>query len=392
MNPASPVERFIEHTLTALRSGSFIRLLISAPADRTQAVERITGRLIELKGQTLVSLTAHEARRDITDNLPLDAIPGWLARQLDGRFRSAVLEATGAQWQYITNSKGRARLVSHKSNAGAAPTRTHDLPKASVLDESARPWLEALGVLDPTGRVRASMADKHRQIERYLEIISHLAPECGWKAGTQIRLADMGCGKGYLTFGLWHLLTKTLGMRVELTGVETREELVTKANALARTINATALHFVTGDIASFDFDHLDGLIALHACNTATDKAIAQGVRAGAKLIVASPCCHQELRPRLGCPELFAPLLAHGLLTERFSEWLTDGLRVLRLQQAGYHTKIIEFVSPEHTPRNLLIVGVRKDASSADNPASGQIHALKDFFRLGPLASDDIGVS
>jgi SAM-dependent methyltransferase len=204
-----------------------------------------------------------------------------------------------------------------------------------------------------------------------------------------VSLADMGCGKGYLTFGAWHLLNRILGLQAAVTGVETRPDLVEKANAIARAIQADSLQFVAGDIASAQFDSLDGLIALHACNTATDHALASGVRLGAKLIVVSPCCHQELRPQLGHPAPLAPLLDHGILEERFSEWLTDGLRALRLQAAGYETKVIEFVASEHTARNLLIVGVRQDRPADSDAINRQIAALKEFFHLVSLASDEI---
>jgi SAM-dependent methyltransferase len=389
LNKSSPVEAFINHTTAALRAGTLVRLLVSAPADRTQAIERIEARLVEIKSQPLFSITLREPRRDTTENLPLEAVPGWLAKQLDGRFRSAVLDTTESQWQFTINSRNKPRLGSHRRPSGNAPQRGHDLTKAGVLDESAQPWLQALGLCDESGRVKASMADKHRQLERYLEILSHLARDCGWTPASSITIADMGCGKGYLTFGVWHLLNRRLGLPAEVIGVEVRSELAEKAESIARALKADALRFVAGDIASTKFETLDGLIALHACNTATDQAIKRGVQAGAKLIVVSPCCHQELRPQLGRPSPLAPLLAHGILAERLSEWLTDGLRALRLEQAGYATKVIEFVASEHTPRNLLIAGVRRTQPGDAQKVADQIHTLKEFFQLKHLASDEL---
>ncbi len=393
MNPASPIQAFVEHTAAALRSGTFARLLVSAPVDRTQAVERLTGRLIELKGASVLSLTAREARRDTTKNLPLDEVPGWLAEQLGGRFRSAMLETTAGQWQFTISPKGRARLVFHKTQTTSPPLRTHDRPKSGWLDASAQSWLQALGLCDDAGKVRASRADKQRQLERYLEILSHLIRDCAWPPETPLRIVDMGCGKGYLTFGVWHLLNRRLGLRAEVLGIETRPELVAQANAVAGKISADSLQFIAGDIAAVPLDRLDALLALHACNTATDDALARGVRAGARLIVVSPCCHQELRPQLGRPEPLAPLLQHGLLAERFSEWLTDGLRTLQLEAAGYTTKVIEFIASEHTPRNVLIAGVRRerDNDRSREHAREQLRALKDYFQLGDLASDRIAL-
>lgn len=387
-NRPSPVASFIAHVRASIDSGNFVRLLLSDPATPGTPAERIIGRLVEIQGQPMISLTLREARRDTTRNFGCRELPDWLAQQLPAVFRSAVLETTGKHWQFAVSRNGRARLVAHRPFAHKTPRRTHDRAKRSVLDESAWPWLKALGVLDDSGRVRISMADKHRQLERYLEIMSHLVRDAGWKAGDIITLADMGCGKGYLTFGVWHLLIRTFGINASVIGVETREDLVANSSAVARTIGADSLRFLTGDIASLQLPKLDGLIALHACNTATDDAIRRGIEARARLIVVSPCCHQELRPQLGRPAPLAPLMEHGILEERLAEWLTDGLRALHLELAGYNTKVIEFVGSEHTPRNLLITGVRRDQPVDVTELAQQIRALKDFFQLQHLTLDE----
>jgi len=383
-------EAFVTHTATALQAGTFAGLLLSVPTDKTQPVQRILGRLVTIKQLPMLSLTLREERRDTTKNLSIDEVDNWLAAQLAGRYRSVVLETTSIRWQLTVTPKGKARLVSHRASAPPLPVPTiHDRKKASLLDRSALPWLSALGLCDGSGRIRPSAANKHRQLERYLEVLSHLIRESDWRPDAKSRIADMGSGKGYLTFGAWHLLNRTLGLETEIIGVEARPELVEQSNSLARTVGAANLHFVVGNIASVTLDRLDGLLALHACNTATDLAISRGIQLGAKLIVVSPCCHQELRPRLGRPPLLAPLLSHGILAERLSEWLTDGLRALRLEQAGYATKVIEFVASEHTPRNLLIAGIRRDHHSHRDRTDQQIRALKEFFQIGKLASDDI---
>lgn len=384
-----PAEAFIRHATRALHSATFVRLLISKPASQLQPVQRIIGRVVLIKDRPTLSLTFREARRDTTRNLAFDEASDWLADQLASEYRSAVLETTGTAWQFNVSPKGRTRLISHKTASAPAPAKSHDRQKSSGLDESARPWLIALELCNNNGTVRPSAADKYRQLERYLEIFGHLVRDCDWRPDSPIDIVDMGCGKGYLTFGVWHLLNRQMGLAANVVGVEARQNLVDQANAIAQSVGATTLKFVAGDIASVELETIDALIALHACNTATDAAIARGVHHGAKLIVASPCCHQELRPKLGCPSLFAPLLEHGMMAERFSEWLTDGLRALRLEQAGYATKIIEFVASEHTPRNLLIAGVRKKAAIDTGRLKEQIRAIKDFFHLDHLASDDI---
>ena len=296
-------------------------------------------------------------------NLVMPQVAGWLKEQLGGAFRSALLCTTTRDWQFISNESGVARLVDHKPSETQLVSQDHDKKAACILDSSAADWLHGLEILDRDGRVRASMADKHRQINHYLEIVSHLAKDCGWlempKEAASLHFADMGCGKGYLTFGLWHLFARLQKRPVRVTGVESRPDLVNTTNRLAKQIGANGLEFVQGDIASVKLPPLDALIALHACNTATDEAITRGIELGAKLIVVAPCCHKELRPQLGKPEPLAAVLRHGLMEERMAEWATDGLRALFLEWAGYRTKIMEFVGGEHTPKNLMIAAVRE---------------------------------
>lgn len=196
-----------------------------------------------------------------------------------------------------------------------------------------------------------------------------------------LQLVDMGCGKGYLTFGLWHLFSRVWKQPVRVIGVETRADLVSTTNKLARQIKADGLEFVRGEIQSVKLPPVDALIALHACNTATDDAIRRGIELGAKLIVVAPCCHKELRPQLGKPEPLAAVLRHGLMEERMAEWATDGLRALFLEWAGYRTKILEFVASEHTPKNLMIAAIREGEPFVDDAARKKIEELKNFFSV-----------
>jgi SAM-dependent methyltransferase len=311
-------------------------------------------------------------------------------------------------------------LISHKPHTKTAPSREHDEAKQTWLDASARDWLFGLGVCDDRGRVIPSMADKHRQIHQYLEILSHLAKDCGWigappkpcssgresapydspenlepthvgcdDSGKTLTLADMGCGKGYLTFGAWHLLCRRSRIPARVIGVEARPELVRNINQLARKLDAPGLEFIAGDIASAELPPVDALIALHACNTATDDAIRRGIEHKARLIVVAPCCHKEVRTQLGRPAPLAPVLEHGIMAERMAEWVTDGLRALFLEWAGYRTKIIEFVSSEHTPKNLMLAAIREREPFTSAAARENIIELKQFFGIKRHALDGL---
>jgi hypothetical protein len=199
----------------------------------------------------------------------------------------------------------------------------------------------------------------------------------------------MGCGKGYLTFGAWHLFRRVWKQNVRVLGVETRADLVATTNRLAKEITGEELQFISSTIESTKLPHVDALIALHACDTATDDAIRRGIEFGAKLIVVAPCCHKELRPQLGKPEPLAFVLRHGVMEERMAEWATDGLRALFLEWAGYRTKMMEFVSSEHTPKNLMIAAVREREPFSDEGTRKRIEELKSFFGVTRHALDPL---
>jgi len=431
MTRLSPTEAFLAQLRLSLAEDTFVGLQLSGAVSTEPGLERMEVRLIHLKGAPHLSFTTHQilsrsgssthpthkrsipaASRDpfsrqerrvsgspkrervVTKNLSVEEGLKRIGNQLAGGCRSVLLRTSRRDWQLHCPTKGRAKLVGHKPGQSSPPSRAHDQPKSTLLGDPAGDWLQALGILDAAGRPKPSMADKHRQINRYTEILHHLARDCGWadagKPGSGLlRVADVGCGKGYLTFAAWHLFHRRLHRPVSVMGVETRPELVGGANGLARQIQAEGLEFIPGEIASVRLPQLDGLIALHACNTATDDAIRRGIELNARLIVVAPCCHQALRPELGSPELFASLLRHGLFKERLAEWLTDGLRTLFLEWAGYQTKVIEFVASEHTPKNLMIAGVRKHKPFAANATKERILELKRFFGIQHHALDDL---
>jgi SAM-dependent methyltransferase len=211
----------------------------------------------------------------------------------------------------------------------------------------------------------------------------------GEGSSAPLTIADMGCGKGYLTFGAWHLFRRVWRRPVRVIGVEARPDLVQFNCRVARQIGAQELEFVEGTICSVPLSHLDALIALHACDTATDSAIIRGVGLGAKLIVVAPCCHRELRPKLRHTGALAPVLRHGLMEERLAEWLTDALRALYLEWAGYRTKVMEFVSAGHTPKNLMIAAVKTHPLGGDAGARERIERLKAEFGLGRMTLDGL---
>jgi hypothetical protein len=375
MSPQDAAARFFARLRASLDDSSFVELRLR-PAEGVPTDVRAA----EIGGRPSLSFVAHEPRQDVTKN---DAIEPGLKRvaeflQTPG---SAWLATTGKSWQLVIPPGKPARLVPHKVKRDAAQP-AHDRAKKKHLGDSGRDWLVALGLVDKSGRPRTGRTDKLRQIERYTDLLSHFASDCGWRRGQTIALADMGCGKGYLTFAAWHLLRRELGMEAEVTGIDQQPALIDACVRLAASLPAEGLRFRTGSIRDAALAPLDGLIALHACNDATDHAIRRGLEAGAQLIVVAPCCHKDVRRVLGDPVPLAPLLSHGLFKEHFAEWLTDGLRALALEAAGYRVKVAEFVSPEHTPKNTLIAAIKGNSAARREQAAREVAAIKAWADLG----------
>lgn len=386
-----PADQICAKLAESFARGTFARLVLSSPVTTADSLEKVLGRFVMLKGTPHLSLTFRYATRDETKNLPARQAAPWLRDQLGKTFRSGLVCTTQRDWQFISNEAGVARLIDHKPSAQKSPSPEHDQKHAGLLSASANDWLQGLGILDRDGKLRASMSDKHRQINHYLEIFSHLTKDCGWDKpqDSPLVLADMGCGKGYLTFGIWHWLVRTRRHSARVLGVEARPDLVATTSKLARQIKAEGLEFISGEIASTTLPPVDGLIALHACNTATDDAIRRGIELGAKLIIVAPCCHKELRPQMGKPGPLAAVLRHGMMEERLAEWATDGLRALFLEWAGYRTKIMEFIGGEHTPKNLMIAAVRERLPFTEAAARSRILELKAFIGIQHHALDGL---
>lgn len=388
--PAPAISRFLDLADQSLEDASWIRLVLSHPTSHPDAPRRIEARLVRIRDLPALSLSIQELRRSTTRNLSPAELRSWLERQIPDLFASALLETTRKDWQLSAPTGRPARLVGHRPRSAIAPDRSHDLPRQGPFDDSARDWLLALDLIDADGRPLPSRADKYRQVLRYAEVLGHLLQDAAFPEGAPVRVADMGCGRGYLTFAAWQCLHRQRRHAGEVFGIEARPDLVARSQAIVDRLRLPQLGFRPGTIADTDPGPLDVLVALHACNTATDEAIVRGVHGGARLVLVAPCCHQELRPHLGDPPLFAPLFEHGIFAERFSEWLTDGLRLLALEAAGYRTKSIEFVASEHTPKNLLLAGIR-GSEPPDSPrrsrARTQLEAIRAYFGLGRLAID-----
>ncbi|HEY3633898.1 MAG TPA: SAM-dependent methyltransferase [Caldimonas sp.] len=392
----APLAVFVEAARAALADGTFESLVLSKPRVPSGAPKAVRIRSIALKGKPILSFVAVHPTRDVTRNVGIDPGLAEIAAQLDpghpSSFAHATLHAHDADTHLLVSRKGhatlrrhfRAEAPTHAAGAGAA-WPPHDRERARRLPLEL-PFLAELGITDAAHRLVPTMARKWRQIDKFLEVLDHaldaLPVEGTANAPRALRVVDYGCGKGYLTFAVHEHLHRRLGVRPQVTGVELRADLVEFCNGVARRARCDGLSFVQGDLRSVAPAEMDVMIALHACDTATDHAIDLGVRAGARILVCAPCCHKELRPQLAKPERLAGLLRHGVHLGQEAEMVTDSMRALLLETCGYEARVFEFVSLEHTSKNKMIMARRRDAGGAQVArARAELADLKDFYGI-----------
>jgi SAM-dependent methyltransferase len=372
----SPREKFLDHFERALKEDRLVKLTLSEPLGATAGLRNVYARPVELAGGRCVQFVHRHARRDVTKNVPPAEAGTVLETLLGQEFARGYLFTTTGDFQWAGPEPGK--LKASRPSFASAPSLEHDRIKPKVVSHA--PWLVALGVTAPDGSARPGMADKLRQIERFVEILGHEVENSGLRGSREIHVADLGAGKGYLTFAT-HEFFKKLGIPARITGIEARADLVEVTNRIARECGCQGLEFVAGDITHYTPESLDLLIALHACDTATDDALHLGLRAGAKLLLAAPCCHRELRPQIATPAVLAPVLRHGILLEREAEILTDAIRALLLEIHGCAARVFEFISSEHTGKNLMIAARRLAKTRDPAPLRAQLRELLSFHGL-----------
>jgi hypothetical protein len=362
------------------------RLVLARPVSRDEPAQRVSVRPIVLRGEAAWSFVSHEATRDLTHNLGPAAGAAQVAAWLGPRYRNAHLWREGGEWQLTIGKRGTAHLAVRVSDAAAAeavaaPAAAHDRSKQRWIAQDL-PWLTALGVTTAGHQVVPAMARKWKQINRFVEIVAGAVQRSRLAAQPSLRVVDFGAGKAYLTFAVHDWLTQSHHVAAEVTGVELRPDLVEQGNRVAQALGLQGMRLEQGDVQRWSPEAADIVIALHACDTATDDAIHLGLRAGAQVIVCSPCCHKQLRPQLLSPHPLRSVFQHGIHAEQQAEMLTDSLRALLLQAAGYETQVFEFVSLEHTAKNKMILAVKRErplAEAARVALLAEVAELKRYF-------------
>ena len=367
------LERFLSCIDEAASKSTLVKMTLSKPVAKQDELRNVYVKPVLIKEKRLFAFTYHYERRDEVKNYDAEQMLAILREMIPNRFLNAVLFTVSEDVTLLVSSKGKATIQTKKVQECREQNLEHDKQKARLINP-ANPWWYQLGLTTREGKITADMQHKFKQIYKYAEIVESLVKPMKFE-GT-VHIADMGAGKGYLTFALHELLTQRMNLDVDIKGVEIRPDLVLKINEIIKSSGLKGLEFVESSIEAYHPEKLDVLIALHACNTATDDAIASGIKAGAELIVCAPCCHKQIRQEMERSGKVNAITRYGIFLERQAVMITDTIRALILEYYGYKTQVMEFIEMEHTPKNVLLVGRKTAKKTKDLKILQQIADLK----------------
>ncbi|WP_134724071.1 class I SAM-dependent methyltransferase [Pseudomonas viridiflava] len=366
---------------TSLSQNSLIKLVLAKYVGSEAELQRVIIKPLTVREQPCLSFVYRYKTRDITKNFPLAEAVDVIAGLIPESFKNAHLLSLTDEVQLEFSKKGKSTLFKSKAQQEReAPAAGHDREKKRYL-ELTRPFLTDLGVTNRQHELIPAMSRKWKQINKFIEVFSHALTSSPLKLDQPVKVADFGSGKGYLTLAIHDYLRNTLQAQGEVTGVELREDMVTLCNNAAARLEHPGLVFKHGDVRTVAPSELDVMIALHACDIATDYAIHMGIRSGASIIMCSPCCHKQIRLQIQSPTLLKPMLQYGLHMGQQAEMVTDSLRALLLEACGYETKVFEFISLEHTNKNKMILAVKRAEPVDPAHLLARIQELKAFYGI-----------
>lgn len=360
---------FFELLKDALESGSLVKATLSKPNVSPRWKRVVVGSFTDSQGRGLISFDYSDGIQTERKNHAPGEAYELLTTLIPDQFKAANVRLKGEEIIFELSAQDSFRLKRKGVEGGDVVPTSHNRQKNYLVPPSA-PFLVNLGIATREGEVRRDMYDKFRQINKFIEIVSTLIAPSDLQSSDEFSVVDFGSGKHYLTFAL-HQYLASRHKALKVTAVERRPDLITLGRQVASSLGIESLSFQEGAIAESELANPTLVVALHACDTATDDALAKAVRSGARYICVAPCCHKYVRARLKPSADLLPLLRHGILEERFAESLTDSLRVLALEAAGYQTKLFEFISLEHTAKNVMIT-----ASKTGKPNAESLEAMK----------------
>jgi len=381
----------------AVLGPDLVRATFAGPhrSDSPYPWTRVVVRPVEVRGERYLQFSYFDAKRNVTKNVQGDAAAARLDEVWEAGFAAVHVTSAGEEIDLRLSRKGKVFVGRRSLDRATTPTpEAHNRVKDVPLPEGrADRVLEVMGILTRDGRVRPALRAKFTQINEFLRQLAHVLDAGDWlvSLGREVRLLDCGCGSSYLTLAAHHYLNDVLGVPALLLGVDVNDDLIRKSVERSERLGASGLEFAAGRIGGLDV-RPDVVVALHACDTATDDAIAQAIRSEAHALLSVPCCHHHLNDQLraeGPAEVLRPMLRHGILQQRTADLVTDAFRALALRVMGYRTDVIEFVSVEHTARNLMIRAVR-GAPPGDAGFVREYLDLRRFWGVTPYLERALG--
>ena len=378
------IPQLLSQIENSLNDNSFVKLSLGNYKGTEEGLKNIYVKRVVIKKEEKLSFTYRYKTRDIVKNYSTAEALQHIGSTLDTGFNFAGLFTTTADWTWERDNKGKTTWKQLPATHNEAPSPEHDRTKVRLIAAQEKPYLQALNITGADGKVYNNAQDKYKQINHFVQIVSSLIKDLD--VNELHKVADMGSGKGYLTFALYDYLSNVLKLDIRMTGVEFRKDMVALCNSIAQQTGFKGLNFTEGTIEQFDSTGTDILIALHACDTATDDAIWKGINAGAKLIMVAPCCHKQVRREMDAHKAkneLAFLTKYGIFMERQAEMVTDGIRALILEYFGYSTKVFDFIADAHTPKNVMIVGVKREKATANQQEiKDKLRETKSYFGIG----------
>lgn len=373
-----------------LDADDFVEASFSGPRqDGRLAWHKVTLRPVLIRNIKQIQFSYFDAEKNITKNHAGSEIQGPLEELLALPYRNLQLKRAGEQIRVQISKKGRAIIHRDRNVRQMNAGLEHDRKKRYLLSPETDPFLHATGITTADGKVKAKMQRKFRQINQFLKLIDETA-RLDSSMDRPVRVLDFGCGSAHLTFATYHYLSHVLQLPTQLVGVDIKDQLLEVHAQTAQRLGWEGISFQAMKIIDYlPDDAPDIVLALHACDTATDEALAQGIKSSTRYIFCAPCCHHHLQQQLNrksAPTPFPAIRRHGILSERMGDILTDAFRALLLGMAGYKTDVVEFISTEHTPRNLMIRASRINGS-ADSRLAGEYQKMKDFWGVVPYLED-----
>ncbi len=380
MNDTKNVTEFVRLLVKSISKKTFQQARLYNKRNKAYAISQLRARPVKIKEGYKISVISRTDTQDFTKNYTEEEFIEHVKEQLTEHF--FIAEFLTNQYKYFLTiyPNGKSKLRHKVSDQKTSLSLEHNAIKNRFIKAENNEYLRLLNITGANYTVKNKSQDKFKQINKYVEIIHDILKKKNLEDGAKI--VDMGSGKGYLTFALYDYFQTYRKQTPLITGIEMRPELVNQCNEIAQKCGYDMLRFKCKMIQEVEDDAIDMLIALHACDTATDDAIFKGIKANAKIILCAPCCHKQVRKRMNPTNIMAKISEHGILKERQAEILTDTIRAMILEAHGYKTRVFEFISTSHTPKNVLIVGLQEESrKEPDLNKMKEIQTLKDMWGI-----------